>query len=140
MTSGMNSKYVPSDNAILTCGGGKIAFGLSGRAWDELGHRLVVVELTQQSLLYGEWAPRYRANGDDFDIDILAFGYRDGFLAGSPEPSDRLEFSAEKCQVIESLIHRLFVSPITATEVPFSLPRARFLGGVHFLDGWIRQS
>ena len=55
----MNSKYVPSDNTVLTCDDGKIAFGHSGRAWDEVGHKLVLVELEPWSFVYGEWEPRF---------------------------------------------------------------------------------
>ena len=61
----MNSEYVPSDNTILTCDDRKIAVGSSGRAWDEVNHKLVVVELEPWSFVYGEWNPRYRTNGDD---------------------------------------------------------------------------
>ena len=117
---------------------GEIAFGFSGRAWDEVNHMLVVVQFEPWSSHFGEWEPRYRANGNDFDAEVLGFGYRDGFLAGS---SDRLEFPAEKCRVVESLIRRLFASPATLSAgIPFSIQRSRFLGGVHFCEGWIRQS
>lgn len=137
----MKSKYVASDNTVLTCDDGKIAFGASGRAWDEVNHKLVVVELEPWSFVYGEWKSRFHADGNDFDVEVLGFGYRDGFLAGSPNPCDRLVFSPEKCQAFERLIRRLFASPATATAgIPFSAPRARFLGGVHFREGWIRQS
>jgi prophage regulatory protein len=103
----MDSKYVPRDNVVMAFDDSKIAFGFSGRAWDEVNHKLVVVQLPDRPIIYGEWSARYLPNGNDFNAEVSTFGYRDGYLAGSTNPSDRLTFSGAEKEKIENLIRRL---------------------------------
>ena len=70
------SEDIVSDYFVtLSLDGGKIRFGESGRAWDERGHDMVVVQLPSQPLMFGEWRPRWAANQNDFDVDIVTFGF-----------------------------------------------------------------
>ena len=136
----MDSEYVPSKSIVLKLDGGEIALGFTARAWDEFGHSLIVVKLPGRTPLYGEWTDRYAENGNDFDVEILGFGYRDGYVVGSPNLADRLIFSPDERTLVEALIRSLFSDPIArSTAMPFSnrIP-PRYLGNVLFAPGWIR--
>jgi len=136
----MISKYVPASNGVMTFDDIQVAFGLSGRAWDEVNHKLVVIQFHGRPILYGEWEPTYLPNGNDFNAVVLAFGYRDGYSAGSPDLSDRQVFSKNEQEIIEKLIRRLFASSATERAgSPFSSPGSRFMGEVLFLPGWVRN-
>src|SRR5271156_2435671 len=43
------------------------------RSWDESPQHAFSIELTGQPRLYGIWQPVFRANGDDFDVEIVSF-------------------------------------------------------------------
>ncbi|MEK7995999.1 MAG: hypothetical protein AAB403_19540 [Planctomycetota bacterium] len=136
----MDSKYVLPESIVLKLNGGEIALGWVARAWDEFYHRLVVIELPGRTPLYGEWTARYADNGYDFAIEILGFGYRDGYTVGSPNPSARLTFSPNERALVESLIRSLFSDPVARSTVnPFAIKVARYTGIVRFASGWVRE-
>jgi len=108
----MDSKYVLPESIVLKLNGGDIAFGWVARAWDEFYHRLIVIEFPGRTPMYGEWTAKHADSGYDFDIEILGFGYRDGYTVGSPNLSDRLTSSPNERALAESLIRSLFLIPL----------------------------
>jgi hypothetical protein len=106
--------------------GGKIRFGESGRAWDERGHDMVVVQLPSQPLMFGEWRPRWAANQNDFDVDIVTFGFTRAFIVGSPDPKNRRTVTTSERLTIEELVRALFANAEAKAGVsPFtSRPRS----------------
>jgi hypothetical protein len=134
----MTWNHVPESFAIVTFDTGRAAFALSGRAWDEVGHDMFAIQLHNRPVLYGEWREKWAANRNDFEVEIMSFGYRDAFRAGSPNLSDRNIFTSRERTILEDLIRRLFLSSSATKNVPsFTSTKGRFLGGVHFSDGWI---
>ena len=122
----------------VTVGDSTIRFGAPGRAWDEKNHLLFAAQLPDRPLLYGEWQPRWSDNEHDFEVEVMDFGRIDPSSAGSPLPRHRQTFDPAERLKMENLIRSLFASAdARGSTPPFSMRRARYLGGVHFLPGWI---
>lgn len=135
----MISKHVPADGLVVKRGKAEIALGVSLRAWDESGHKLVVVNFPGRGLFYGEWLETFEDNGVDFSITISTFGYLDGDLAGVPELGARSMFSDLERKEVEALIRALFAEAAVARRtMPFLSKVARYSGAVAFAPGWIR--
>ena len=136
------SEDIVSDYFVtLSLGGGKICFGESGRAWDERGHDMEVVQLPSQSLMFAEWRPRWAANQNDFDVDIVTFGFPRAFIVGSPDPKNRRTVTTSERLTIEELVRALFANAEAKAGVsPFTSRKGKFLGHVHFLPGWVRKA
>lgn len=130
------SEDIVSDYFVtLSLDGGKIRFGESGRAWDERGHDMVVVQLPSQPLMFGEWRPRWAANQNDFDVDIVTFGFPRAFIVGSPDPKNRRTVTTSERLTIKELVRALFANAEAGVS-PFTSRKGKFLGHVHFLpDG-----
>jgi hypothetical protein len=98
------------------------------------------IDLPGRPHLYGEYRQRFADNHNDFDIEIVSFGLTDPRNAGIPQPS-RLRLSAQERAAAEQLIRVLFCSAEAAAVregmSAFSLQQSTFLGGIHFLPGWI---
>jgi hypothetical protein len=119
---------------------GKIRFGLSGRAWDEVGHDMFAVQLPNRPLLYGEWRQKWADNRNDFDAEVVDFGLFDRGNAGSPHPNHRQALTRRERTVVEDLVRKLFASTEAKKGVSnFSVRGSTFLGHVYFLPGWIRE-
>ena len=133
---GIDSKHVCP--GILKLGDGEIALGFVGRAWDDFSHDLIIVHLPGWTQLFGEWQPKFADNGNDFDIEILGFGYTSVHL--SDTLADGFTFSKVERERIEALCHALFADCAKRqTPWPFKAPQSRFLGNVVFAPGWIRE-
>ena len=87
--------------------------------------------------MYGEWRPKWAGNGNDFDIDILSFGYGDQRNVGNPHPHARTNFSYAEKLVVMGLIRHLFNNERPIGIAPFTSRKARYLGHVFFATGWI---
>ncbi len=120
--------------------GGKARFAGGVRGWDELGHETFEVELDGKQY-YGEVAKAFAPNEHDYDLDILSFGYTVHEDVGLPAPEARQLFSPAQAAQVERLVQALAAEVATWEEPPFILRQtesSRFLGAVHFRDGWIR--
>ncbi len=117
---------------------GTIAFGGPVRGSDELGHDSFRVQLLNRPVLYGEWRPIFKENGNDFNVEVVSFGYGSESNLGNPHPQARNRFSAAEQQSIERLFRSLVANlPARHGISPFSSTKGRFLGGVSFAQGWI---
>jgi hypothetical protein len=116
------------------------AAGFAGpiRGGDEAGHFVFELCLSSRTSLYGEWRPKWEANGNDFDVEIVSIGYPIRENVSNPHPGARQRFSAEQQNLIMRLITALFSSAEARKGIaPFTSKKATFLGHVRFSPGWI---
>ncbi len=126
--------------ATLDFPNGRIAFIGTVRC-DDVGVKEFRVELPNRAPMYGAWRACFAENGNDFNIEIVTFGYGDKLNVGNPHPKARVRFTVEETTIVEELVHELFANRnLTAGLSPFSMKLARFLGGVKFLPRWISQA
>lgn len=111
------------------------------RGADEGGHETFEVQLVSHSGLYGEMRPRWAADGHDFDLEIVSFGYSDERNVGNPHPGARRRFSLLERHAIERMIAGLLDHPEAQRDIfAFGVRGTRFVGGVHFAPNWILGS
>jgi hypothetical protein len=117
---------------------GKIGFASTVRGWDEEPRDAFRVELPDRPTMFGEWRAKFADNGNDFNVEIVSFGYLRESHLGSAHLLHRKEFFAPERDVVERLIRALFAdeSPKTGAAL-FATKKARFLGAVNFMPGWI---
>lgn len=118
---------------------GQVRFAGLVRGSDEGLHDIFVVSLSGYSMMYGEWRNKWADNGNDFDIEIVSFGFLDPRSVGIP--GARQIFPREERLIIEDLVRALFASDEVRSEaIPTTKFCSRFLGRVHFLPKWIREA
>lgn len=122
---------------------GRACFSGGIRGWDERGHDTFAVEIDGQ-VIYGEIAPTFLANDNDFNVQIVSFGYgmqeAVGILNdGSPGRHAQGRFPSDYLERFQSLIVRLIRAGLNFEERPSVLretPGSRFMGKVVFPNGW----
>jgi hypothetical protein len=125
---------------ILSLPEGNIKFAGFPRGGDEYSHPAFEITLPNRPPIYGEWKTKFAANGNDFDVEIVSFGYSDAYNLGNPHPDARLPYSEQDVRTVERLVRDLFATPEARAGVPpFGTPKAVFLGAVTFRSEWIRQ-
>jgi hypothetical protein len=108
------------------------------RGGDEAGHYVFELHLPPFPILYGEYRPRWADNQNDFDVDIVSFGFRSKDNVGNPNAGARQRFASEQRAVLETLITALFARPEARKgKPPFAAAEDHFLGHVRFVSGWI---
>lgn len=106
---------------------------------DELPRYAFSVLLSNHPLLYGIWRPKWATNQNDFDVEVVGFGWTSKYNAGNPHPLSRVCLSHAELANTKLLIDTLFRSvEIRKRFVPFSSPIARFLGNIAFTNDWAR--
>jgi hypothetical protein len=101
---------------------------------------MVVVQLPSQPLMFGEWRPRWAANQNDFDVDIVTFGFPRAFIVGSPDPKNNRTVTTSERWTIKELVRALFANAEAKAGVsPFTSRKGKFLGHAHFLPGWLEK-
>jgi len=70
---------------VVQTGDGKIRFGGFERGPDELPRDTFAVQLPGRILMYGEWAQKFASNGNDFDVEIISFGFPPLYSVAGPE-------------------------------------------------------
>jgi hypothetical protein len=117
---------------------GAARFAGMGPGADERGCFVFEVQLPSYPSLYGEFGPQWAENKNDYDIEIVSFGFTSRNNVGNPHAGARPRFSSQQRKIIEDLIVALASSPEAQSKVPpFSFKGSRFLGRIHFLPGWI---
>lgn len=104
--------------------------GISGpvRGGDESGHDTFVVQLPDNPPLFGEWRSKWAENQNDFEIEIVRFGYLDRFNVDNVHRNARRKLSYEEQKIVRQLVSSLFTNAEAQEGIsPFSLTRARFL-------------
>jgi hypothetical protein len=118
------------------------AAGFAGfpRGVDDRGHFAFELRLPSHPGLYGEYRPKFAENGNDYDVEIVNFGFVSRNNLGNPNVGARLRFSSQQREVIEDLIVALVSNPEAREGIPpFSSAKSHFLGRIHFLPGWINE-
>ena len=114
---------------------GAIAFEGTVRHVQEYGACVFRIELPSRIALYGEWRPAYAVNGNDFDIVIVSFGYLDKETVSN---GSYLMFSEAERASAQRLIEALFrAEHLREKMFPFTVAKAKFLGGVSYAPGWV---
>lgn len=106
---------------------------------DEQGHETFAVEVDDEEY-FGEVRDAFLPNGNDYNIEIVSFGYgRDGDI-GMPMLGTCRIFTAAEAATIQKLITQLIAAGLHYSNRPSVLneyPDAHFMGQVLFRDGWI---
>jgi len=106
---------------------------------DEQRHETFAVEVDGEEY-FGEIQRAFLPNGNDFNIEVVSFGYgRDGDI-GMPMLGACRVFTATEAGTIQALTAQLIAAGIQYSDRPSLLneyPDAHFMGQVLFRDGWI---
>jgi hypothetical protein len=119
-------------------GRARFSGGIRG-VMDDYGHDTFSVELDGVEL-YGEIQRKFMPNKNDFNVEVVWFGYASKNYVGMPMMGTCEVFSLEQVQKIQSLIVQLVATTSRSDEKPSLMvdyPTARFMGRVFFCDGWI---
>lgn len=122
---------------------GRARFAGGIRGWDERGHDTYAVEVDGK-VMYGEIARAFLSNQNDFNVQIVSFGYGVREHVGMPRPAGhdahaRDVSDAETLQRVQSVLARLIRAGLHFEDRPCVLleyPHARFQGKLIFAEGW----
>lgn len=122
---------------------GRARFASGIRGWDERGHEVYAVEF-QGRVIYGEIDSTFLPNHNDYNIEVVSFGYGMKDNVGIPEPSSRGVYTEAELRIIRSLIVQLIQAGQHFEEKPLLLmetKKSRFMGKIIFREGWanVRQ-
>lgn len=118
---------------------GKARFAGLVRGIDEAGHETVAAEIDSREF-FGEIRRAFLPNDNDFNIEVVSFGYTRKEDLGTPMGGSRQAFSSQESLTIQTLLTQLVVAGTHSGERPSLLieyPNARFMGEVRFKDGWV---
>ena len=122
---------------------GRARFSGGIRGWDEAGHDTFAVEIAGREW-FGEIDNVFLDNGNDFNIEVVSFGYADRSSVGMPRPClGSTTFDVGELKTIQSLILQLVKAGLEFEPRPFVLsehPDSHFQGKVLFRDGWALES
>lgn len=108
------------------------------RGWDERGHYVYAVEL-QGRVVYGEIAHAFLPNDNDYNIEVVSFGYGMEENVGISEPTSRGAYTRAELETVRSLIVQLIRAGQQFEEKPLLLMETRkshFMGKIVFREGW----
>lgn len=117
---------------------GRARFAGGIRGWDERGHDVYAVEL-QGRVVYGEIDNAFLPNHNDYNIEVVSFGYGIEENVGIPEPSSRGAYTEAELQIVRSLIMRLIEAGLKFELRPTILretSKSHFMGKIVFREGW----
>lgn len=122
---------------------GRARFAGGIRGWDERGYDTFAVEL-EGEVVYGEIAPAFLPNHNDFNVEVVSFGYgireNVGLLnEGGSGPHAQGIFPPAYLQRVQSLVAQLIKTGLRFQDRPTILaefPNAHFQGKVIFPAGW----
>lgn len=107
---------------------------------DEQRHETFAVEVDGEAY-FGENQNAFLPNGNDYNIEVVSFGYgRDGDIGMPMRGRTCRVFTVTQASTIQTLITRLIAAGIHYPNRPSVLneyPDAHFMGQVFFRDGWI---
>jgi hypothetical protein len=105
---------------------------------DEKGHETFAVEVDGVEW-FGEIDQKFLPNNNDFNVEVISFGYpTDGYI-GMPMLGTCQIFTPAQIEMIQKLIMQLVDAGTRFEDKPSMLheyPNARFMGEVFFRDGW----
>ncbi len=119
---------------------GRARFAGGVRGVDERGHETFAVEVDGVEY-FGEIVSAFLPNDNDYNIEVVSFGFADeGFAGEELRPGIALVLSEAQVATVAGIIRQLIVEGARMDDPPHLLvqyPNARFMGGVLFRDGWV---
>lgn len=106
---------------------------------DEQRHETFAVEVNGTEY-FGEIQRAYLPNNNDYNIEVLSFGYGSDKYVGLPMLGACEVFIPTEIKIIHALITELVVAGMHFEDKPSLLieyPSAHFLGQVIFANGWV---
>lgn len=122
---------------------GRACFSGGIRGWDERGYDTFAVDIDGQ-IVYGEIARIFLPNHNDYNIEVVSFGYGMRESVGlrnedGPGPYAQGIFSPAYLEYVQSLVVQLIRAGLRLEDRPAVLteyPDAHFQGKVIFPVGW----
>lgn len=117
---------------------GRARFSGLVRGVDELGHETFAVEVDGNEF-FGEIQTAFLPNNNDYNIEVVCFGYGSEKYLGMPMPDGCQIFSPAQIDTIQALAVQLIAAGTQFSDRPSVLteyPNAHFMGQVSFRDGW----
>jgi len=121
----------------LPAGRARFAGGIRGI--DEVGHETFAADVGGREY-FGEIQRAFLPNDNDYNIEVVSFGYGDQKAVGMPMPGTCEVFTLAEVGLVEALAAQLIAAGTRFAERPTLLveyPNAHFMGEVLFRDGWI---
>ncbi|MGH8080644.1 MAG: hypothetical protein ACREP7_08720, partial [Lysobacter sp.] len=131
----MESYEPPFDWVLFPQGRARFAGGVRGA--DEQGHETFAVEVAGGEY-FGEIARTFLPNNNDYNIEVVSFGYGSDDV-GIPMLDACRTFTAAQIATIYALIAQLIAAGARFEDRPSLLveyPTAHFMGEVVFREGW----
>lgn len=117
---------------------GRARFSGGIRGVDERGHDTVAVGIGKQTY-YGEARRSFMPNGNDFNVEIVSFGYLGKENVGEAPFDARQPLTLAQLETARILLVGLVQKGLSFAERPRVLteyPDSRYMGKVLFRDGW----
>lgn len=134
----MDSHKSPFDWVQFPEGRAKFSGGVRGIV-DELGHETFAVEVGGEEY-FGEIQRAFLPNDNDYNIEVVSFGYGSAGYVGMRMLGTCQIFTSEEISTIQTLIVQLIAAGTHFSDRPSLLneyPNAHFMGEVLFRDGWV---
>lgn len=122
---------------------GRIRFGGAIRGGDEGRHETYSVDI-DGIITYGEIENIFSTNGNDYNVEVISFGYGMIENVGNPHANARGTYTETQLKLVQSLVVQLIQAGLHFEERPSVLRESlesHFLGRVLFREGWayVRQ-
>lgn len=123
---------------------GRAKFNGGIRGWDERRHETYALEI-EGKIRYGEISKIYLSNNNDYNVEVVSFGYAIEGSVGIPnEPGvqgllARGAYTQEQLKAAKSLVSQLIVAGVHFEDRPSVLresPHSHFMGEIVFCEGW----
>ena len=118
---------------------GRARFSGGVRGVDEQGHDTIAVEVDGDEY-FGEIEPVFLPNNNDYNVEIVSFGYYAKTSFGMPMLAACQVFTTAQVKTIQRLIVQLVAAGMEFADRPnilMEFPNAHFMGEVLFRDGWV---
>lgn len=118
---------------------GKIRFVGGVRGVDELGHDAIAAEIGNR-VYFGEIGNAFLPNRNDFNIEVISFGWPGEEWLGMTTKDACAAFTAAEVETLRFMITELVRRASEWNSKPVIMyedAKARFMGQVIFRDGWI---
>ena len=122
-------------------GMGRARFSGGVRGADQVGHETFALEL-DGTVQYGELRRSFLEDGNDFNIEIVSFGWPGKEWVGMPMPGMCRRYDKDQLAKAQALVIDLVAAGARAPEKPSVMveyPDARYRGEVLFRNGWALQ-
>ncbi|HZF97331.1 MAG TPA: hypothetical protein VEY92_03630 [Pseudoxanthomonas sp.] len=107
------------------------------RGADEQGHHIFSVEVNGREY-FGEIQRAFLPNGNDYNIEVVSFGYGKTEDFGIPMLDACQAFTLEEISTIQALVGKLIEAGRRfKRSLLTEYPNAHFMGQVIFRDGWV---